>query len=476
MTGQKVEDAMFLDATAQAARVRSGAVSPAELVEEAIERIEHIDPDLNAVIIRLFDKARAEAQTAPDGPFRGVPYLLKDLALVSEGDPTFHGIAGVKNSGYRADHDSFYVERMRDAGFVLLGKTNVPEMGMSTASTESAAWGPTRNPWDTARSTGGSSGGSAAAVAAGMVAVAHGTDAVGSIRIPASHCGTVGLKGSRGRVSAGPDVFCDNLMGLAEQMCLARSVRDVASVLDIVSGHRPGDAYCAPAPGRPFAAEVGADPGRRRIGVLAADPTGHAPTDPECEAAARAVADALADLGHDVSESFPPALAKGGMPEVGPAMSVVTARGVDVWSQALGRPLTADDVEPGTWQATQYGSTVSGTQFAEGVDALRVRGREIETWWQDDGWDLLLTPTVPMTPTELGGPLDRDPATFTFPFNVSGQPAVSLPLHSDPDGLPVGIQLVAAYGREDLLVRVASQLESAMPWEDRHPPVASTQR
>jgi Asp-tRNA(Asn)/Glu-tRNA(Gln) amidotransferase A subunit family amidase len=477
MMGQQVKDATFLDATAQAARVRSQEASPIELVEETISRIERLDPDLNAVVIPLFDKARAEARTAPDGPFRGVPYLLKDLALVSKGDLTAHGIAGVKSAGYRAEHDSFFVERMRDAGFILLGKTNLPEMGMSTVSTESAAWGPTRNPWDTARSTGGSSGGSAAAVAAGMVAIAHGTDAVGSIRIPASHCGTVGLKGSRGRVSAGPDVFCDNLMGLAEQMCLARSVRDVASVLDIVSGHRPGDAYCAPPPERAFVTEVGADAGRRRIGVLAADPNGRGPTDPECEAAARAAAGVLADLGHDVSEDFPPALASGGLPELGPAMSVVTRRGLDFWGNVLGRPLTEEDVEPGTWQAAEYGSTVSGTQYAEGVDSLRVRAREIETWWQDDGWDLLLTPTVPMKPTLLEsveGAVDHDPATFTFPFNVSGQPAISLPLHRDADGLPIGVQLVAAYGREDLLLRVASQLESAMPWSDRHPAIAST--
>ena len=464
---------MFLDATAQAALVRSGEVSPAELVEQAISRIEKLNPELNAVVIPLFEKACAEAQAAPDGPFRGVPYLLKDLALTSKGDPTYHSIAGVKASGYRADHDSFYVERMRNAGFVLTGKTNLPEMGMSAASTEPVVWGPTRNPWDTSCSTAGSSGGSAAAVAAGMVAIAHATDAVGSIRMPASHCGVIGLKGSRGRVSAGPDVFSDNLLGIAEQMCVARTVRDVAAVLDIVSGHRPGDAYCAPPPARPFIREVGADAGRLRIGVLTADPTGRATVDPDCKDGARAVADALADLGHDVADGFPPILAEDGSLE--PfilAMSVVVKRGLELWGERVGRPLTEDDVEPATWAAAQQGATVTGTQYAAGVDSLRVRGREIERWWEDDGWDLLLTPTMPMKPPLLGHPGGDDPATFTFPFNVSGQPAVSLPLHSDANGLPIGVQLVAAYGREDLLLRVASQLESAMPWADRRPPLS----
>jgi Asp-tRNA(Asn)/Glu-tRNA(Gln) amidotransferase A subunit family amidase len=466
-----MREAMLLDATGQAALVRGGEVAPTELVEEAIRCIERLNPELNAVVIPLFDNARAEAKTAPDGPFRGVPYLLKDLALVSKGDPTSQGIAGVKASGYRADHDSVYVERMRRAGFVLLGKTNLDEMGMG-ASTAPVAWGPTRNPWDPARSTSGSSGGSAAAVAAGMVAVADATDASGSIRAPASHCGVVGFKGSRGRVSVGPDVFSDNLLGVAAELCVTRTVRDVAGVLDIVSGRCPGDPYCAPPSPRPFVTEVGADPGRLRVGVLTTDPTGRATIDSACEEGARAVADALADLGHDVEDGYPAALTHGGFPEpFMMTMSVVANRALELWGHRLGRPLTQDDVEPGTWAAAQFGSTVTGTQYADGVDNLRAHGREIEQWWQDDGWDILLTPTMPMTPPLLGLPTDTDPFTFTAAFNVSGQPAVSLPLHSDANGLPVGVQLVAAYGREDVLLRVGSQLETAMPWADRRPPL-----
>jgi Asp-tRNA(Asn)/Glu-tRNA(Gln) amidotransferase A subunit family amidase len=465
-----VPDPLLLDATGQAALVRSGEITPAELVDEAISCIERLNPELNAVVIPLFDKARTEANTTPDGPFRGVPYLLKDLALVSKGDPTCHSIAGVKASGYRADHDSFYVERMRRAGFVLLGKTNLDELGMG-ASTGPVAWGQTRNPWDTSRSPGGSSGGSAAAVAAGIVAVADATDAAGSIRAPASHCGVAGFKASRGRVSVGPDVFADNLLGIAAELCVARTVRDVAGVLDVVSGHRPGDPYCAPPPRRPFVAEVSTDPGRLRIGVLTTDPTGRTTIDSACAAGTRAVADALADLGHDVEDSHPAALSDGGFPEpFMSAMAVVTTRSLDLWSQRLGRPLTEDDVEPRTWAASQFGSTVTGTQYADGVDSLRAHGRDIEQWWED-GWDLLLTPTMPTAPPLLGHSGDVDPFTFTAAFNASGQPAVSLPLQSDDGGLPIGIQVVAAYGREDVLLRVASQLESAMPWADRRPPL-----
>jgi Asp-tRNA(Asn)/Glu-tRNA(Gln) amidotransferase A subunit family amidase len=206
--------------------------------------------------------------------------------------------------------------------------------------------------------------------------------------------------------------------------------------------------------------------------LLTADPTGRGAVDPDCEAAARAVADTLSDLGHDVADGFPAALAEGGFP--GPfmlAMSVVARRGLELWGERLGRPITEDDVEPGTWAAAQQGSTVSGTQYSEGVDSLRVRAREIESWWTADGWDLLLTPTMPMTPPLLEDPVGEDPFTFTSAFNVSGQPAVSLPVHWTADGLPVGVQLVAAYGREDLLLRVASQLESAMPWAVHRPPL-----
>jgi Asp-tRNA(Asn)/Glu-tRNA(Gln) amidotransferase A subunit family amidase len=244
-------------------------------------------------------------------------------------------------------------------------------------------------------------------------------------------------------------------------------------VLDVVSGHRPGDSYCAPPPARPFLAEVGADPGRLRIGLLTADPAGRSTVDPDCAAGARAVADALAELGHDVADGFPPALADGPPEQFGTVMAVVATRALELWGERLGRPLTEADVEPGTWGASRYGESVTGTQYTAGVDGLRARAQAIERWWEEDGWDLLLTPTMPVKPPPLDQPLEGDPMTFTVPFNVSGQPAVSLPLHTDAGGLPVGVQLVAAYGREDVLLRVASQLEVAIPWTDRRPAVSA---
>lgn len=462
----------FLDATAQAELVRRGEVSPSELVEEAIARIEKVNGDLNAVIVPLYDKARAEAKTA-EGPFKGVPYVLKDLGMDSKGDLHAGGIAGVKAAGYRSDHDSHLVAALRAAGFVLVAKTNTPELGL-VPTTEPRAWGPTRNPWDTERSPGGSSGGSAAAVASGMVAMGHANDGGGSIRIPASQCGLVGLKPSRGRVSAGPSVS-EGWGGLAIDLCVTRSVRDTAAVLDIVHGHRAGDAFGAPTPTRPFAAEVGADTGRLRVGVLTADPTGGVPVDAECVTAVRAAADALSLLGHDVADGHPAALASSPLDAFLPCFGAWTAADLDHWGELIGRPITEADVEPDTWAIAELGRGFTGPQFVAGLAGVREHARAIESWW-DDGWDLLLTPTIPEVPPLLGtmnGWRAGAIITFTMPFNMTGQPAISLPLHWSAEGLPVGVQLVAAYGREDVLLRVASQLEASVPWSDRRPPTSS---
>jgi amidase len=473
----------FIDATAQAELIRRGDVSPAELAEETIKRIEKVNGELNAVVIPLFDKARAEAGRPADGPFRGVPYLIKDV-IPSKGDLYTCGIAGVKAAGHRAGHDAFFVQRMRQAGFILAGRTNTPEMAL-VDTTEPVAWGPCRNPWDTSRSTGGSSGGAAAAVAAGMVAVAHGNDGGGSVREPAAKCGVVGLKPTRGRVSQGPVVIdSDNVSGMAHEGWMTRTVRDSAALLDALAGHRPGDAYAAPTPTRPFAEEVGADPGRLRIGVLTHDPAGQRAVDPECVAAARSAADALADLGHDVSDGFPAVLSEGSWPEAfQPCVAVVVLRELQRFGELIGRPIAEEDVEPQTWAYAELGRGVTGVQYAAGVDDIRTRAREIERWWDEDDWDLLLTPTLPVQAPPLGlfRPTKEDPfsslgmnaSMYTVPFNVSGQPAISLPLHSAADGMPIGVQLAAAYGREDVLLRVAAQLETAMPWADRRPRVSA---
>src|SRR5438132_7809679 len=276
------DELAFLDATAQADLVRRRKVSPAELVQAAITRIERVDRELNAVIIPLFEKARAEAagDALPDGPFRGVPFLVKEIFAHTAGDPYHAGMKLLRRLGWVEREDTYLVAKFRAAGLVFVGRTNVPELG-SLPTTEPDAYGPTRNPWDPTRSSGGSSGGAAAAVAAGLVPAAHANDGGGSIRIPASECGLVGLKPTRGRTSLGPDAG-EGWGGLSVEHVVARSVRDTAAVLDAVAGYLPGDPYTAPPPARPFRDEVGSPPGRLRVGLLVEAPAGQAEVHPEC--------------------------------------------------------------------------------------------------------------------------------------------------------------------------------------------------
>lgn len=467
----------YLDATAQAELVASGQVRTGELVENAIDRIERINPAINAIIIPLFDKARAEA-TAAEGPFRGVPYVLKDLSLFSKGDPYVAGVSGLKKAGYRADHDSHFVTRMREAGFALVGRANSPELGI-LGPMEPLTWGWTRNPWNTAYQTGGG-GGPAAAVAAGLVPVAHGNDGGGSVRITAGQNGVVGLMPSRGRISAGPAVRnSDNVAGMLREGLMTRSVRDVAAVLDIVSGHFPGDPYGAPSPARAFRDFAGTLPDKLRIGMLDTDPQADLAIDADCVAAVRNAATALRELGHIVEPAYPAALRHGAWPPAFNAcLAVVVRRELALFGQMIGRPLTEEDVEPVTWRYAELGAAVTGEQYAAGVDSIRQHAAAIESWWADDGWDLLLSPTLPLIPPPANSDDQQDGAfldlatvltRYTAPFNISGQPSISLPLHWTASGLPVGVQIVAAFGREDLLLQVASQLETAMPWAGRHP-------
>jgi len=470
-----------LDATAQAELVRRGDATPAELVDAAILRIERINPQLNAVIIPLFDKARAHAANRfPDGPFRGVPFLLKDLDALSDGDPFHCGMKFLRDLGWVEDHESYLVQKFRAAGFVILGKTNTPELGL-TITTEPAAYGPSCNPWDLSRSTGGSSGGSAAAVAAGLVPAAHASDGGGSIRIPASACGLVGLKPSRGRVSLGPE-HGEYWHGLVINHVVTRSVRDSAAILDAVAGPMPGDPYFAPPPARPFRAEVGADPGRLRVGILAHHPAGS--LHPDCAAAVIDTGRVLESLGHRVEASYPTPFNTGH--EVVAHFSMVVATWVgltlDYWSRRTGQPIRPDSVEPNTWALAEMGRAVSATQYLATVDWLHGYTRRMAGWWAD-GFDLLVTPTLGAPPPRLGEltPTRDEPLSamervaalipFTPAFNITGQPAISLPLASSAEGLPVGVQLVAAYGREDVLIRVAAQLEQERPWAARRPPV-----
>ncbi|HLY48204.1 MAG TPA: amidase [Solirubrobacteraceae bacterium] len=473
----------MIDATEQARLVRDGEASASELVEEAIQRLERLNPQLNAMIHPLVDEARQAASgELPDGPFRGVPFLVKDLSCYMKGVPVHEGMRALKEAGHVADHDMWITRRFRAAGFVPLGRTNVPELGI-LPTTEPVAYGPTHNPWDLDRSPGGSSGGSAAAVSAGIVAAAHANDGGGSIRIPASHCGLVGLKPTRARVSLAPD-FGDLFGGLVIELALTRSVRDTAAILDAVQGPAPGDPYAVPAPARPYVDEVGADPGRLRIGVMTTPPGGQFETHPECITAVRNAAAALEELGHDIEESHP---AEMDVPELVANFIVRWTAAQDYnlkyWGGVIGRELGPEDVEPGTWALAEQGRSQTGGDLLLAVEQAQASSRRLAEWWANDGFDLLLTPTCAEPPPRLGefdAPPDNPLAplvrsipfgTFTAGFNTTGQPAISLPLHMTEDGLPVGVQLVAAYGREDVLLRVASQLEQARPWAERVPPL-----
>jgi amidase len=467
-----------LDATAQAELVASGQMSPSELVEAAISRIERANPDLNAVIHTMYDKALAAARDQlPDGPFRGVPMLLKDLGPMTQGDPMCAGMSLLKRRGFIAPFDSFITRKLRRAGFVLCGKTNAPELGI-LPTTEPIAFGPTRNPYDRTRTPGGSSGGSAAAVASGMVPIAHANDGGGSIRIPASCCGLVGLKPTRGRVSQGP-ALGDVMSGLTIDHVVSRSVRDSAALLDVLAGAMPGDPYSAPPPARPFAAEVGADPGALRIGFSTRYLTTQgsiASAHPDCVAAVERAAALLTRLGHRVEEVQIEALL---MPDYVPRFISVWAAGIaaglDAWADTLRSPITPDDVEPLTWALGQMGNAVSSSTYLRAWNWLHINSRQVARFWKDH--DLYMTPTLAEPPVPLGtfdappgdamSPLFRAAAfaPFTPPFNVSGQPGISLPLHRNADALPIGVQLVGAYAREDLLLRVAAQVEAASPFE-----------
>ena len=471
------EDTRWLDATDQAALIAAEEVSPRELLEAAIERIEAADSQLNAVVIRWFDHAREIADgDLPAGPFRGVPFLLKDLWAHFAGQLLSNGCRVVKDTAGPSPADTTLVARFRAAGLVIAGRTNSPEFG-SLPTTEPLAWGPTRNPWDLTRSPGGSSGGSGAAVAAGMVPMAHASDGGGSIRIPASACGLVGLKPSQGRITLGP--FRDE-SNLGVELCVSRSVRDTAALLDAVHGPGIGDTVIAPAPQRPYLDELGVEPGRLRIGLLDHNPRGGA-IDEQCISAVRAAAILLESLGHHVEQGFPAPMADASFGQKFSALwSTNMGAACRRIEDAIGRPLAPGDVEPVNMVQAEFAKHFSAVDLALAQAANVDFRRAVQGWWTQ-GWDLLLSPTLAAPPTVIGA-FANDPVSpmtplvnagafvpFTPAFNASGQPAISLPLYWTPEGLPIGVQLVAAYGREDVLLRVASQLEVAQPWAHRHP-------
>ncbi len=465
------------DATGQAQLVAAGQASPAELIGAAIERIERLDPELNAVIHPRFERALEEAKgLLPDGPFRGVPLVVKDLWPSMAGEPHYMGSQLLKDVDRRPNFDSNIVQRYRDGGFIVVGRTNTPEQGAS-ATTEPRSYGPTRNPWNTDFSPGGSSGGSAAAVASGMVPAANASDGGGSIRIPSSACGLVGLKPSRGRISMGP---ADDEWGLSVQHAVTTSVRDSAAMLDLCAGPFPGDGVVAPAPLRAYVEEL-VEPGPRlRVGIMTE--LDGVEVDDECLRAATIAADALVAAGHEVSVAQPGAMAM--LPEIsrhGAALFTSgTAHRMDAFAEEFGVDLGPRHMEPTTWMMVEMGRQMTATALVEAASAHQRFRREMAKWWAG-GFDLLLTPTTAAVTPALGelacsdeNPLDAlfkaAPYTaFVSMFNITGQPAISLPVHVTAEGLPVGAQLVAAYGREDLLVSAGADLERVLDWGSRRP-------
>lgn len=470
-----MSDLHLLDATAQAELVANGELQPSDLIEAAIARIETVDQDVNAVPVRMFDRARDEASSLPDGPFRGVPAVVKDT-VPTKGDPWYLAMSVLRDLDHHATWEAHVVSRMREAGMAILGKASCPELE-GGISTEPEAFGECRNPWDRTKTVGGSSGGSAAAVAAGLVPLALGVDGGGSIRIPSSICGVVGLKPSRGRTSLHP-CFVGN--GASTAGPIARSVRDVARALDAISGVPHGDHWTAAPPARPFADEVGDDPGRLRVGLWTAT-EGGATADAECVAAAEDVAKLLESAGHTVERSHPRPIDESFLrtQEFGAYVATHLAYFAAQVEAEIGRPLTEDEVEVVTWQCMAGARQIPGTMVLHALTLEKREAVDYASWW-DQGFDLLLTPTIAVLPFPLGETKPKPDAAmpdfaayvpFTPHANIAGQPAISLPTHQSAGGLPIGTHLVAAYGREDLLLRVASQIEAAMPWADRRPPL-----
>jgi len=475
-----------MDATAQAELVSSGEASPPELVDAAIARSEQVNPEINAIIHDLSEEARAAASNGvPDGPFTGVPFVLKDLGAAFAGQPLHMGMQALKDADFRAPVDTFLAERFRAAGLITIGKTNTPELGI-LPTTEPKAYGATKNPWDTTRTPGGSSGGSAAAVAAGIVPMAHANDGGGSIRIPASNCGLVGLKPTRQRISEGP-LIGDNLSGLTAELVVSRSVRDSARILDAVQGPAPGDPYFAPLPVRPYVKELTDESTGLRIGMMK-EPAVPSEVDPDCVKAVEKAAKLLESLGHEVTGDSPFDM----IPNEGIGLDIEDsfltrwaagqAAVLQQMGMIAGREITAADVEPLTWALAEIGRERSSGRYLLDVGIHHGISRMIAGWFHA-GHELLLTPTMAEVAPPLGtfddsgsDPMDAfrrafPSGAFTALFNVTGQPAISLPLHWTDEGVPVGVQLVAPSGREDVLLRVAAQLERAQPWAERTPPV-----
>lgn len=460
------------DATGLADLVRSGDVHPQELVEEAIERAEALNPALNAIIHRQYERARRDAeQPVTGGPFPGVPFLLKDYKGREAGEPYHMGVRALRDLDYRPRTDSALARRFRAAGLIPIGRTNVAQMALM-GTTEPELYGPTHNPWDLSRSPGGSSGGSAAAVAARIVPAAHANDISGSIRIPASLCGLVGLKPTRGRVTS--STVSDRPVGMNVEGVVTRSVRDTAALIDATSWQSPW--WPAPVLPGPLVDEVGRDPGCLRIGMWTEAFNGST-VDIDSAAAATDCCRLLESMGHHVSIGAPAVLSSDELWELAnAALGATAASEADAWSERIGRAFTADDLEARSWAVIEAGRAISGPKLLTVIERMQELAAEALAWWDD--FDVLVTPTTAAPATVLGeylqGYESGRGSAFTRPINVTGQPAISIPFGWPADGLPRGVQLVAAYGHEDVLIRLASAIEEAVPWDHRRPGFASS--
>jgi Asp-tRNA(Asn)/Glu-tRNA(Gln) amidotransferase A subunit family amidase len=458
------------DALGLADVVARGKASPEEVLEVALATIDAVNPGLNAVIARRDDAARAEvAAGLPEGPLRGAPYLIKDLNGHVAGLPTTNGVRLFADAV--ATRDSEFVARLRRAGAVIVGKTNTPGFGTST-STEPSFFGPCPNPWNPEHVSGGSSGGAASAVAGGIVPAAHATDGGGSIRIPASCCGLFGLKPTRGRVTLAPFAG-ESWNGLSIGHAVTRTVRDSAAILDVTSGPFPGDPYVAPPPARPFLHEIGADPGHLRVALLDKAPMSDVAVEPECAHALEGAARLLDTLGHHVEPARWPELPTMPAFVLGVISATDIASKVDLRLEELGRELRDDDVDLWVHDTVERGRTITGEQYVQAVATMHAIGRTVAAFMADYG--VLLAPTMGITPPKLGVLDPNAPfldalntltamSGFTSIANLTGQPAMSVPLHRSADGLPVGVQVFGRFGDEATLFRLASQLEAAAPW------------
>ncbi len=471
---------MFRPLSELAALVREGELSARELVNHSLERIDALDAQVGAFVHVDAEGALAAAAAIAPGderPFAGVPIAIKDNVPVAGLPLTF---CAPLFGDFVAQHDAFLVRRLRDAGFVIVGKTALPEFGI-LPTTESTRFGPTRNPWDLDRTPGGSSGGSAAAVAAGMVPVAHGNDGGGSTRIPAACCGLVGLKTTRGRISRGPD---QGDAFLVTDGVLTRRTAETAALLDLLAGYEPGDATWAPAPEEPFAAAAARAPQGLRIGLTTQSPLPDAPLDPVAERATREAAELLESLGHHVEEFSPPWSAPGLLPlfsaAFGPAVSVSIVYG----AMLAGHEPTREELEPLSWMVWEQSGQLGASHALAALTQLQAFGRAIVT--ASAPYDAVLTPALAQRPVQIGtmnGALPDPEDTFrrsgqftpyTAIANVTGQPAISVPLAHGEDGLPVAVQLVGAPTREDVLLALSAQLEAAQPWAERRAPLATS--